>query len=111
LLDFYDLKYQPFKGSNIIGVVMDIVKFSEEVVPLSDIKVNPWSVIKQASETHRPVLVTNQGCGIAVVQALNDYENVEEERAFMRAIITGLADIEMGHEMTFAEAKKRLGMK
>jgi prevent-host-death family protein len=90
---------------------MDIVKWKEQVVPLSDIKVNPGRVIKQASETHRPVLVTNQGCGIAVVQALNDYENTEEERAFMRAVIAGLADIEKGHEVTLAEAKKRLGIK
>ena len=32
------------------------VKFSEDVVPLTDLKVNPGRVVRQAAEAHRPVL-------------------------------------------------------
>ena len=86
-------------------------KFSEDVVPLSDLKVNPGRVLKHAAEAGRPVLVTSRGRGVAVVQSLTDYEQAEEERAFMRAVVTGLADLEAGREVSLADAKARLGLK
>ncbi len=86
-------------------------KFSEDVVPLTDLKVNPGRVVKHATEAHRPVLLTSRGRGVAVVQSVSDYEEAEEERAFMRAVVTGLADVEAGREISLAEAKARLGLK
>jgi prevent-host-death family protein len=86
-------------------------KFSEDVVPLTDLKVNPGRVVKHAAEARRPVLLTSRGRGVAVVQSVTDYEEAEEERAFMRAVVTGLADLEAGREISLAEAKARLGIK
>jgi prevent-host-death family protein len=86
-------------------------KFSEDVVPLTDLKVNPGRIVKHAAEAHRPVLLTSRGRGVAVVQSVSDYEEAEEERAFMRAVVTGLADLEAGREVSLAEAKARLGVK
>ena len=85
-------------------------KFSQDVVPLTDLKVNPGRVVKHAAEAHRPVLLTRRGRGVAVVQSVADYETAEEERAFLRAVVTGLADLEAGREVPFSEAKKRLGL-
>ena len=48
---------------------------------------------------------------MAVVQSVNDYEASEEERAFMRAVVTGLSDLEAGREWSLAAAKARLGLK
>ena len=86
-------------------------KFSEDVIPLTDLKVNPGRVVKHATEAHRPVLLTSRGRGVAVVQSVSDYETAEEERAFMRAVVTGLADLEAGRDLSLAEAKARLGFK
>lgn len=86
------------------------VKFSEDIVPLSDLKINPGRIMNQVDATHRPVLLTNRGRGVAVLQSLDDYEAGTEERAFMKAVLTGFADIEEGRTVTFAEAKKRLGL-
>jgi len=86
-------------------------KFSEDVVPLGDLKVNPGRIVKHTSEVHRPVLLTNRGRGVAVVQALADYEKGEEEKAFMRAVLAGLSDLEAGKEVSLEEAKLRLGLK
>jgi len=86
-------------------------KFSEDVVPLGDLKVNPGRVVKRASVAHRPVLLTSRGRGVAVVQALADYERGEEEKAFMRAVLAGLSDLEAGKEVSLEEAKLRLGLK
>ena len=86
-------------------------KFSEDVIPLTDLKVNPGRVVKHATDAHRPVLLTSRGRGVAVVQAVTDYEAAEEERAFMRAVVGGLADLEASRELSLAEAKARLGLK
>ncbi|MFB1486295.1 MULTISPECIES: type II toxin-antitoxin system Phd/YefM family antitoxin [unclassified Thiocapsa] len=87
------------------------VKFSEDVVPLTDLKVNPGRVVKHAVESHRPVLLTSRGRGVAVIQSVPDYEQAEEERAFMRAVVAGLADLDAGRELSLAEAKARFGFK
>jgi prevent-host-death family protein len=86
------------------------VKFSEDVVPLSDLKINPGRILKRAEQAHRPVLLTSRGRGVAVVQSVADYERAEEERAFMRAVVEGLADLEAGREVSLAEARERLGL-
>jgi predicted transcriptional regulator len=39
---------------------------------------------------------------------LSDFERVEEERAFMRAVVEGLADLEEGREVSLAEARARV---
>ena len=85
-------------------------KFSEDVIPLSDLKVNPGRIVNRAKDTHRPILLTSRGRGIAVVQGLDDYEKNNEEREFMRAVAQGLVDIKEGNELELNEAKKKLGM-
>jgi len=86
-------------------------RFSEDVIPLTDLKANPGRVVKHATDAHRPVLLTSRGRGVAVVQSVSDYEVAEEERAFMRAVVAGLADLEAGRELSLADAKARLGLK
>ena len=48
------------------------IKFSEDVVPLTDLKVNPGRVVRHAAEAHRPVLLTSRGRGVAVVQSVTE---------------------------------------
>ncbi len=86
-------------------------KFSEDIVPLSILKVNPGKVVSQVNETHRPVLLTSRGRGVAVVQSLDDYENETEKRVFMQDVVEGLMDLEEGRELTLKDVKKRLGLK
>ena len=86
------------------------IKFSEDVIPLSDLKINPGRVVNQVKETHRPILLTSRGRGVAVVQDLDEYEKNQEELAFVKAIAQGLMDIKEGDTLSLAEAKKRLGI-
>ncbi|KAF3982210.1 MAG: type II toxin-antitoxin system Phd/YefM family antitoxin [Methylococcales symbiont of Hymedesmia sp. n. MRB-2018] len=46
------------------------IKFSEYVIPLSELKVNPGKIVNRAKNTHHPILLTSRGKGIAVVQGL-----------------------------------------
>ena len=84
-------------------------KFSEDVVPLSDLKVNPGKIVTQANDTKRPILVTSRGRGVAVVQGLEEFEILEEKVEFMRAVAQGLMEGKEGKVMDFREAKRALG--
>jgi prevent-host-death family protein len=75
------------------------VKFSEDVVPLTDMKINPGKVVRHTKESHRPILLTSRGRGVAVMQSLEDFEKAEEEKAFMRAVVEGLSDLENNREV------------
>ena len=86
------------------------VKFSEDVVSLGDMKVNPGKIVRRVDENGRPVLLTSHGRGVAVVQALSDYEAAQEEREFLRAVVAGLADVDAGRVVPLAEVKRRLGL-
>ncbi len=44
------------------------------------------------------------------MQGLDDYEKNEEERAFMRAVTTGIMEIKEGKELELDEVKKKLGI-
>jgi prevent-host-death family protein len=65
-------------------------KFSEDVIPLSDLKVNPGKVVNHAKDTPRPVLVTSRGRGVAVVQ--------------------GLMEIKEGETSGISDVRKQLGL-
>jgi len=86
------------------------VKFSEDVVPLSSIKINPGKYVKQVEDTHRPLLLTSRGKGVAVIQSLSDYEKGEEERVFMRAVLQGIGEAEEGKSVSMSEARQLLGL-
>ncbi|WP_282444715.1 type II toxin-antitoxin system Phd/YefM family antitoxin [Idiomarina aminovorans] len=66
------------------------VKFSEDVIPLSDLKINPGKMVGRAQATHRPLLLTSRGRGIAVVQ--------------------GLMDVREGNTVSLEDAKATLGI-
>ena len=86
-------------------------RFSQDVVPLSDLKINPGKIVNRAKDTHRPILLTSRGRGVAIVQGLAEYEIHEEERAFVKAIAQGLMEVKEGKVLSLDEARKNLGIK
>lgn len=85
-------------------------KFSEDVIPLSDLKVNPGKVVNRTKDTHRPILLTSRGRGVAVMQGLEEYEKGQEEREFMKAVARGLMEVREGKTLELDEVKKKLGI-
>jgi len=86
------------------------IKFSEDVVSLTDLKMNPGKVVAQVAKVRRPTLLTSRGRGVAVLQSVADFEASEEERAFMKAVVAGLEDLDAGRELSLKDAKARLGV-
>ncbi len=86
------------------------IKFSEEIVPLSDLKVNPGKFVNRTKDNKRPILLTSRGRGVAVIQGLEEFENMQEEREFMKAVTQGLLEIKAGKEQTLDSVKVKLGL-
>lgn len=86
------------------------IKFSEDVVPLGDLKVNPGRIVNRAVESNRPILLTNRGRGVAVMQSLEEFEKMMEELTFLRAVTQGLKEAREGDTVSLEEAKKQLGI-
>ncbi len=84
--------------------------FSKDIIPLSDLKVNPGKVVNLTKESHRPILITNRGRGVAIVQSLEEYEKAEEELKFTKAIAQGLMDVREGKHIELSEVKNKLGL-
>ena len=87
------------------------VKFSEDVIPLSDLKINPGKVVGRTQDTRRPILLTSRGRGVAVVQGLEEYEKTAEELQFVKAVVQGLMDVREGSTVSLEEARKILDIK
>jgi len=60
------------------------IHFSQDVIPLSDLKANPGRVLRRVAESNRPALITQRGRGIAVVQSLDRYEKLLQELEMLR---------------------------
>lgn len=86
------------------------IKYSEDIVPITDLKINPGKIVNQVDKTRRPVLLTSRGRGVAVVESVKDYEEKAEEQAFLRGVVKGLMDIEEGREISLTEVKKHLNL-
>ena len=50
-------------------------KLSEDVIPLSDLKINPGKIVNHAKDSHRPVLVTSHKRGVAVFKVQMNMKN------------------------------------
>ena len=75
---------------------MAIPKFSEDVLPLTDLKTKTAYVMEQVHRSRRPMLLTRRGRGLAVLLDLNEYERLVDRAAFVAAIDIGRKAVAAG---------------
>lgn len=76
---------------------MAVLKLSEDIRPMSDLKSKGADIVRQVNSTHRPVVLTRHGRGVAVVLSLEDYEEVQELRKWRdlsKALDEGVREFE-----------------
>ena len=73
-----------------------MVRFSEDVVGLNDLKTQAARVVDRVVRSRRPALVARRGKGVAVLVELGEFERMQDELAFRHAVEGGIADIEAG---------------
>ena len=75
---------------------MTPTRFSEDVRPITDLKVRAAEVIDQVNRTRRPVLLTRRGTGVAVVIDLQEYERLVDRARFIEAVHEGASAASRG---------------
>lgn len=80
----------------------------EDFHPAADLQSRAESLLRQVQDTRRPVVLTQEGRGTAVLVDLASYQSLVEELELLRDVHRGLADVEAGRVVPHGEARTRL---
>ncbi|ALS98233.1 type II toxin-antitoxin system Phd/YefM family antitoxin [Lacimicrobium alkaliphilum] len=74
-------------------------------VKVSDFRAGIASFVKQIKETHRPMVLTQRGRGVAVLVGVHEYQRMQERLVLLEDICCAKAQIEAGDGIPHAQAK------
>jgi prevent-host-death family protein len=72
------------------------MNISEDIKPITYLKSGAAELLKQINETHRPVIITQNGEPKAVLQDPKSYENMRNAIGILKLISLGEEDIRAG---------------
>jgi prevent-host-death family protein len=72
------------------------MNISTDIKPVTYLKANAADLLKQINETHRPVIITQNGEPRAVLQDPESYENMRNAIGLLKLISQGEEDIRNG---------------
>lgn len=88
------------------------MNISKDIKPITYLKSKAPDLLKQINETHRPVIITQNGEPRAVLQDPESYENMRNAICVLKLISQGEQDIKDGktkpQEEVFASIEKLL---
>ena len=88
------------------------VRPSSDIQPLSEFRANMAAYIDQVQDSGRPLVLTQNGRGAAVVLGVKQYEQICDEVELVRDLRTAEAQIAAGegiaHSRARAQLKRRL---
>ena len=73
------------------------MKFSTQVKPISYLKNHAAEIIRDITESRKPMLITQNGEAKLVVMDVRSYEEHEETLALLKLLALGNREIEEGH--------------
>ena len=74
-----------------------------DIVPIGDLKVHAASLLKQAREARRPIVITQHGRPAGVLLSPGEYDRLTEKLRFLEKLCQGLADSSAGRVHTHEE--------
>jgi prevent-host-death family protein len=87
------------------------LKLSEDLRPLSDLETQTSEVVQQARATGRPVVLTREGRGVAVLLSVETFEDLQtssERREIQRAVDDAERDLAEGNWVENSEVLGKL---
>jgi len=83
-----------------------------DIIPVTDLRQDAAAVLRKLKDSTGPLVVTQRGRAVAVMQNVDAYEQGERERDILRKLAAGERDIAAGRIHTLdevmAEAKALL---
>ena len=82
------------------------------MVPVTDLRQDATSILKKATTSRQPIIITQRGRASAVLVSVEAYEHSQHEREILRLLARGEKEIKAGkgHELAavLAEADELL---
>ena len=87
----------------------------QDIRPVSYLKSRSADILKQVNETHRPIIITQNGEPKAVLQDTESYENMRNTIGLLKLLALGEEDIRKGSTLAqtqvFQTIEKLLNVK
>ena len=77
-----------------------------DIIPVTDLRQDAASVLKKLQGSPDPLIITQRGRAIAVIQSVDAYEKSEHERELLRLLAVGEKEIAEGKGHTLAGVMK-----
>lgn len=88
----------------------NIMKISADIKPITHLESHAAELLQQVNETHRPIVITQNGEPRAVLQDPQSYENMRNAIGLLKLISQGETDILHGNTVSqdevFADLEK-----
>jgi len=85
---------------------------AKDIRPITYLKARAADLLNQINETHRPIIITQNGEARAVLQDPESYEEMRKALALLRILAIGEEDIRKGRfkeqEEVFSNIEKKL---
>lgn len=85
-----------------------LLDMAEDIHPAADLQSKAEDLLRQVQETRRPIVLTQEGKGAAVLVDIDSYQSLLEDLALLQDVHRGLADVEAGRVVSHEEARARL---
>jgi len=89
------------------------VKISTDIKPVTYLKSRAKDMLKQVNETHRPIIITQNGEPKAVLQDTESYENMRKAIGILKLVSLGEEEIRSGNSKSqdnvFSDLEKLAG--
>ena len=73
-----------------------------QIIPVTDLRQDAATVLKQLQDSDEPLIITQRGRAIAVLQSVEAYEKGEHERELLRMLANGEREIASGEGVSLS---------
>jgi len=87
---------------------MPQVNYAEDIVPLSSFRADVTRLMSQTRQTHRPIVITQNGRAANVFLDVGDYQKLIDKLDLMMDIHRGEQDIEAGRVHSTDEVRRAI---
>ena len=87
---------------------MSRIRLDQDIQPLSEFRAGVASFIRQINETHRPLVITQRGKGVAVVLDVAEYEAMQEKIELLEEIQQAESELASGLGVLNEDARTKM---
>jgi prevent-host-death family protein len=77
-----------------------------DIIPVTDLRQDAAAVLRRLQDSAGPLVVTQRGRAIAVIQSIDAYEKSEHERELLHLLAVGEKEIAEGEGHTLSSVLK-----